>query len=1728
MFRPLTPHTARRPRRGAIIVVVLALLALFAVIAISFVYYSDNEATISKFHKDAENVNGNGNAALPVAEYDKVMNDLLTALLVGVDDAQPASLLNALRGRSFLDTYVGGIPATWTGVTPYQNNPAERDNVTPSVVFNGVGSLQENTALGRRAQVINHTAFRVGPNTFLIDPHWTGQRAVTAGTQLGQAPTLSTAAVLGRFYAPMNAGYTYPDLNNLVLASISPVTGRIQVQSLHRNWLFNAANTVNPSYRLAPWNPLDTANGTDQNTDWISPEGRAKVLRPRPVDQLTDSDFLDPAFAPLAGRPLPGLANYATPALRLNLYRLITDRIATGKIIGYPPPNAVDPATGRQTFTGDVQNLTGGVGVQENDSILVDLGLPAQKYNNRLIKPLVSILVVDQDGLIDLNAHGNAANTGAHGSVQGFGPWEVNPLRLYDNETVPATKTALLTEMSTLVRSRYGSTGNPTARNGRFSLPFSPAASRLSQASLVNWNAAGASAVGPTPAFQLPTFTPVAGYPANPFATNPLYGGPGFFDDDVFDAGEPADKARNHPGLYRPSDWPTLAAGMSLANPFAFPVGDLRRFRHRYAAPLDEYRQTSVHTPGMFVRDGVIGTYPSATAAEQASYRLDPAHARRLLLTLRGGTPDLPGLAPAYDRVDSTQTLQLPAGSVHAFHAAAAFPQAYPAAPQPTGGAPFPSDFAPPATGNTKVDGRNVRAALGPVDLNRPLADFRNDPTQPLSPANVGNQLQARVDRQNLARDIYARLVVATGANALVDPVTGNVQANAPPAGDDFRALRYLAQLAVNIVDAVDNDDANTLFVWNPPAGGPGSSGPLAPVDASATPTGVDALTAAGLAEVQDRVVFGVEKPRLVINEAYAEVANDPTDTFPAPMMVPTKDARVRVWVELLNPTATPSPTGLNPAGPQGAGDAVLHYPVGPGVPVAFSPYQLVVTRADNSGQNVPNNLADPANVTGDVTVPGGAAVTPDILLTFDNTGGTTVVPPNNGNYAPVAGRVPGVLVVGPTVTGGRPTEYAPTGFPTALTYVTSDTPGPGVSTVMAYTLNSGTPNKPPSATNLEVGTSAAGRNGDLRRHVVLLRRLANPYLPPSAANPYLSADTMDHVPAHDAVIRGETDMMDRMPRSARPGAGYDDFAIRFAAGKIEPYAGFAQRDATTGFVPAAAQIGTTFSAVVQQAPNPVLATEPQHTLGRHNGRTPTAPAGPTFTANPPALLGGETLAAPFDWLVHPDRPMVNALELLHVQAVKPHLVTQYTLQPPAGGPVRRGAGEAPWLGVQGVGDPQPGLPAFDDAPATGTGRPRANVTAANPRSKNGLFRALDLIRAKPWGAGGGVGGRVQGRVNLNTIQDVRVLMALLDPPDTAGTNGNAFDTAAVQLLWEALINPATPTAGVPYRTVARATADEAGFDPNPANTTPANLAKRHYVPTPGPTVDDDPTNPNADRPFRLFGAADLPQGGVVGAAPGGVGLQDTLLRTDPATGRPIIDNPSQAHPYLRAEMARKLLNNATAVSNVFAVHVTVVWHEVRQEGGAAAFFDEGTLGGQPVRRQLLGKEVFRETPGDMRQQYFAIVDRSNLLLQADPAQPTKFASPPVVVEKPVFTALEVQADAGATTITVPAVADPNSGAASAPSDGVLVPLAGSTLVIGTGANAEVRQVAMAANPVPGPGGGSVSVLTLSAALALPHAAGEQVSNGLAGHPGYQKVSVVGTGTSPFRGVVPYVQRVSR
>jgi hypothetical protein len=209
----------------------------------------------------------------------------------------------------------------------------------------------------------------------------------------------------------------------------------------------------------------------------------------------------------------------------------------------------------------------------------------------------------------------------------------------------------------------------------------------------------------------------------------------------------------------------------------------------------------------------------------------------------------------------------------------------------------------------------------------------------------------------------------------------------------------------------------------------------------------------------------------------------------------------------------------------------------------------------------------------------------------------------------------------------------------------------------------------------------------------------------------------------------------------------------------------------------------------------------------------------------------------------------------------------------------------------------------------------------------NRLYRTFELLEARDPTPGAEVGGRVCGKVNLNTVWDVETLRALCDPQP-----GNAFTQDEVDAIFARLVALRAP-----------------GGMPGPGDRPFRGLGVGHS-PAPG-----DFLNPS---PFGdpLF--------------PNGSGINDTLLRSavpqgDAGTPR-LFQVVGAGHPYLEAQLLSKIFNHVTTRSNVFAVWVTVGFFEVT---------DDST---RPVK---LGAEIGRAENRHVSRRCFAVVDRTHLTL---------------------------------------------------------------------------------------------------------------------------------------------------
>jgi hypothetical protein len=827
-------------------------------------------------------------------------------------------------------------------------------------------------------------------------------------------------------------------------------------------------------------------------------------------------------------------------------------------------------------------------------------------------------------------------------------------------------------------------------------------------------------------------------------------------------------------------------------------------------------------------------------------------------------------------------------------------------------------------------------------------------------------------DRQNFAMDLFNVLRMVTGAydpsnpasvygqigNERVAKAYSTAHGTGPKAtpiryrGNTLQqqvdALRYLAQLAVNIVDFIDEDDYITPFNWTQ-----AFTFNTAPNNAQ-VPTGLTnaqvtawknncAAFITDQNNYNDNFVYGTEIPKLVINEVYAEYDNGtPAGIAPNKYL---SSYEVNVWAELCNPfTAEPTATSTLVDN----GSARMYIPASSSQP-AITPYLLAVTAGNppngtvldqNTWLHAPQNslglpdawftqpptqavpLSTPpyvppypgatANtkpgalnqVVGIASTPEwasitGAVVTPLSSMTTTTT--TTTTPPIETTTATTTsvgfasptfqGSNSGFLLVGPgkTGAGGAVTPVAFQGAGTSS--LTNQVPKASVSsTAMRYAWSI-------------PGAGGTGGTGVPTTPTLVLQRLLCPYLPYNTKQPILSTDlpynpyiTVDYFDASKATgFNGMNVAANRngVP-SATPNVTRTAVQGRYSVGRVQPYQGSAIQKQQYQTAPTSTQTypQTTFFQLNTPSGQ---AGQYQPPLWLQLG---TAPAVPTNTTNP---------FPTYNWLTQLDRKLISPMELLHVSGYRPHELTQnFTGQFNAMGTSGTTAHQAPW---------------FSNA--------------------SRLYRFFDFVQTLPRGAG--ITTRVPGKININTIWDQEIFNALCDPP--ASGNGPHFSATDVSTAWQNLLSLRNP--------------GNSGANPSIPVGSPGPF-DRYFLPlSTGYTGAGDVQSVYTNRGYL------------------GKGIEDTVLRPSSLNASTRLFEPAQSSnvtdPFSRYEMLNKIYNNFTTRSNTFAVWVTVGFFQVN------AVVPQGNNG----NRIYLGQEMGRAEGRQIRHRMFGVIDRSQIDLTA-------------------------------------------------------------------------------------------------------------------------------------------------
>lgn len=1400
-------HSSPPRRSGVILLIVVIMLALFLVVGLSFMLYAESEASASRIYREAFTINYDRADIEPQT----LLNWAMGQLVYDVSDYGDG-VYSALRGHSLARNMYG-----WN----YTTNPADltfvnaaNNNYTP---FNGYGRLDStldppppgmpaNTDV---RQLINYTFFANPQNpgqAFIRDPERVGVRTGTGSVLDWPSTVRVDNPTTPNYSGGLNVPYTYPDRNNVFLAALKANdpypngSPRVLLPSFHRpkDTLFDVQNPnttqlTNP----APWL-------TDNATD---PSLKYKVLRPRPADM-----YYDPAN-PTRSFPLPA------------------------------------------SDTGDVQNLPGGNGF---DSYWIDLGYPVNvTRGGTKFKPLFAFLVVDLDNRVNLNVHGNIRGQGnTHASNQGWGRWEVNPAHVLNANAAEVQN--LFVGSGASNPGRYGPNGIPGG-SGTFASPIYESYPLYPYTETAPpWNPTGTEGVGMLAPYltrvdidgvdefgQLTTRLRLPSeVPNPPYHTGPQYTPPVGYDSMVYSSSASPSPQTVNPGLYN-----VLAAGRAGVNgnddtPFDI-AANLYYLIGQAAGPN--------HTRSQLYQLGLT--------ANLAQPRI------RHMLTTLSYDLDVAGARPWVTNpteLGKTYVLQEPQPTDPATRFVPMAQKGYDLTPGRHPSAVNPA--ATPIPGSDFLPGDGRCAVLPRLDMNRKLASyFQLLPTGPGpllpvgtpptagQPPATGTVLRAIYERQRFAEEIFDRLLLATGAvpiRRLDGTLIAPPLATANPPSPEYNAQRYLAQLAVNIVDYLDDDEFMTPFIWNPA----NTPVPPSPPD----------------------IVYGAESPKVVLNEIYAEIRNAQGDDGPSGGQQPF---RVHFWMELFNThaDANVNPTNLND--PRNLLDGVNRGYARLQVPNPLNPTQGQAAyriRVLQETMGRPNMRAL-ANVAGDPEFVNQAPAQPMGLVHK-----TSVTNWNN----PMSGWMNNLYQTQPQqllqIRGNDGTATCPQEDNRGLYVIASD-----------LDIDSETTPKLPTnrvATMGQEGLSYQEPNNNgaavpKPSHTIVLQRLLCPSLPynplpPDAAhnpnlplNPYVTVDYVSSVIAEDAV-KMKKDALGLPTTNQTPG-GWVPYADRRSFGRVQPIA-----------------------ASTNQRLMPQTNPPPTHTL-----------------FNPNDFAG----VPPFDWLVHLDRPPVSAMDLLHVSGFKPHEITQTF---------------------------------FDNGQKFQHSAPWRN-------NQSRLYRALEYLTVGDRGfwtaiASTGTpqpapssGGRVPGKINVNTVWDKEVLMALTDPKPANQPSPNYFDQSHVDQSWSRL----------------------------------AGRRSRHLVLNPDPV----PPMTQPDNPFAGFANPGPLDAMTYPAVSVGTeltvpGFDGTMLANalqgspamvfqGPITLPPPAPNNTQSPPAVVQEMIAKMANNSTSRSNTFAVYLTVGFFEVMDD---------------TVRPVRLGAEIRTRNGTPIRHKMFAIVDRTHLA--TDPA----------------------------------------------------------------------------------------------------------------------------------------------
>ena len=457
------PHA--RSRRGIILLFVMALLALFALVTVTFVIvaHSHRQSTIH-----ATNVGRTVDT--PQLLLNRAINEVLVGSNNPHSSLQGVSLLEDMYGNDGLlgtvvQTPTPGLPNNpWATYGQLLRFTVTFDNPNPNAALLGalsgrVLTFTTGQLKGNSFRIVN---FDSTPGILLMTVLADDVGATVNTTQLSAGDRI---LINGRPFNGTGSGFdTGTNMQGVLTRAATPGS---TPQSQDSTFPFLGAVQIDPTTNspIGPFALLPNARFFSPNSQYLDVNG------PGGADEEYDAADMQNMLMAFERVPInPGDASVAIPSLHrpeLVHYWLQNQAAASNNAVSYPPSSGVTPAqtfvqlwqqnnaqglaarrvlrramlrpiggfpeADHPEFTGSNPGLNGfdpvlgGRDVNNDgtpdfywdvdndgdgmpDSIWVDIGLPPRTGpDGRMVKPLVAILCLDQDGKLNLNAHGNLA-----------------------------------------------------------------------------------------------------------------------------------------------------------------------------------------------------------------------------------------------------------------------------------------------------------------------------------------------------------------------------------------------------------------------------------------------------------------------------------------------------------------------------------------------------------------------------------------------------------------------------------------------------------------------------------------------------------------------------------------------------------------------------------------------------------------------------------------------------------------------------------------------------------------------------------------------------------------------------------------------------------------------------------------------------------------------------------------------------------------------------------------------------------------------------------------------------------------------------------------------------------------------------------------------------------------------------------------------------------------------